>query len=79
MPNNVDATQPPSNAPATPIRMVTMTPCFALLPNSHFWLYPRPASHPLRGTEFLNAPQHSQPADARKVSRSVRDYLVGSS
>jgi diadenosine tetraphosphate (Ap4A) HIT family hydrolase len=41
----------------------------------HAWLYPRPASHPLRGTEFLNAPQHSDPADAERTARTIRRHL----
>ncbi|MFI7536704.1 HIT family protein [Streptosporangium sp. NPDC049376] len=41
----------------------------------HAWLYPRPASHALRGTAFLNAPQHSDPADAAETARAVRDHL----
>jgi diadenosine tetraphosphate (Ap4A) HIT family hydrolase len=41
----------------------------------HAWLYPRPASHPLRGTEFLNAPQHSDPAAAEHTARNIRRHL----
>ncbi|GAA0372135.1 hypothetical protein GCM10009530_22870 [Microbispora corallina] len=41
----------------------------------HAWLYPRPATHPLRGTEFLNAPQHSLAEDAERTVRAVRDRL----
>ncbi len=46
------------------------------VPHFHAWLYPRPASHPLRGTEFLAAPQHSEPADAEHAARAVRDQLA---
>ncbi|MGW4639157.1 hypothetical protein ACWEN6_11535 [Sphaerisporangium sp. NPDC004334] len=42
----------------------------------HAWLYPRPASHPLRGTEFLNAPQHSAPAEAEHAAHIIRDHLA---
>jgi diadenosine tetraphosphate (Ap4A) HIT family hydrolase len=45
----------------------------------HAWLYPRPASHPLRGTDFLNAPQHSEPAAAERAAGAVRDHLVSGS
>ncbi|WP_062356768.1 HIT family protein [Herbidospora yilanensis] len=41
----------------------------------HAWLYPRPASHLLRGTAFLNAPQRSDPADAERTARAIRDHL----
>ncbi|MGJ6960511.1 hypothetical protein ACSDR0_01270 [Streptosporangium sp. G11] len=41
----------------------------------HAWLYPRPASHALRGTDFLNAPQRSDPADAERAARAARDHL----
>ncbi|WP_157594811.1 HIT family protein [Streptosporangium amethystogenes] len=43
----------------------------------HAWLYPRPAFHPLRGTDFLNAPQHSQAADADLAAEAVRQHLSG--
>jgi diadenosine tetraphosphate (Ap4A) HIT family hydrolase len=42
----------------------------------HAWLYPRPASHPLRGTAFLNAPQHSDPADAERAAHAIRRHLT---
>jgi diadenosine tetraphosphate (Ap4A) HIT family hydrolase len=41
----------------------------------HAWLYPRSADHPLRGTEFLNAPQSSDPGEALTVANAVRDQL----
>jgi diadenosine tetraphosphate (Ap4A) HIT family hydrolase len=41
----------------------------------HAWLYPRPASHALRGTEFLNAPQHSNPAAVESTARTVRAHI----
>ena len=41
----------------------------------HAWLYPRPASHPLRGTAFLDAPQHSEPAAARAAADAIREHL----
>ncbi|MER5327049.1 hypothetical protein [Streptosporangium roseum] len=43
----------------------------------HAWLYPCPAFHPLRGTDFLNAPQHSQAADADLAAEAVRQHLSG--
>jgi diadenosine tetraphosphate (Ap4A) HIT family hydrolase len=42
----------------------------------HAWLYPRPASHPLRGTEFLNAPQHSDPSEAEQAAHAIRRHLT---
>jgi len=42
----------------------------------HAWLYPRSASHPLRGTEFLAAPQSSQVADVERVANAVRQRLA---
>ncbi|WP_055479751.1 HIT family protein [Sphaerimonospora mesophila] len=45
------------------------------LQHFHAWLYPRPATHPLRGTEFLNAPQHSLTEDAERTVHAVRDRL----
>lgn len=41
----------------------------------HAWLYPRSAEHPLRGTEFLNAPQSSDPGEALAVATAIRDQL----
>lgn len=41
----------------------------------HAWLYPRSADQPLRGTEFLNAPQHSDPGESLTVASAVRDQL----
>ena len=41
----------------------------------HAWLYPRSADHPLRGTEFLNAPQSSDPDEALTVANAIRDQL----
>jgi diadenosine tetraphosphate (Ap4A) HIT family hydrolase len=41
----------------------------------HAWLYPRPADHPLRGTAFLDAPQHSNPDAARHAAHALREYL----
>lgn len=41
----------------------------------HAWLYPRSADHPLRGTEFLNAPQSSDPGEALTVANAVRKRL----
>jgi diadenosine tetraphosphate (Ap4A) HIT family hydrolase len=46
------------------------------VPHFHAWLYPRPASHPLRGTEFLAAPQRSESADAEHAAHAVREHLV---
>jgi diadenosine tetraphosphate (Ap4A) HIT family hydrolase len=46
------------------------------VPHFHAWLYPRPATHPLRRTEFLNAPQRSDPAEAEKTACAVRDHLA---
>lgn len=43
----------------------------------HAWLYPRPASHSLRGTDFLSAPQHSEPADADRAAQALRHHLTG--
>jgi diadenosine tetraphosphate (Ap4A) HIT family hydrolase len=45
----------------------------------HAWLYPRPASDPLRGTDFLNAPQHSQPAAANRAAHTIRSFLSATS
>ncbi|MFI9561142.1 HIT family protein [Nonomuraea endophytica] len=42
----------------------------------HAWLYPRPASHPLRGTDFLAAPQHGDPAEAVAAAHAVRRHLI---
>ncbi|WP_433754511.1 hypothetical protein [Nocardia sp. CA-135398] len=48
----------------------------------HAWLYPRPAAHPLRGTEFLDAPQRGTPALVESTARALRthlsEYLLGS-
>ncbi|MDF5755053.1 hypothetical protein [Spongiactinospora sp. TRM90649] len=44
----------------------------------HAWLYPRAASHALRGTAFLDAPQHGDPADAARAAVAVRDHLATS-
>lgn len=41
----------------------------------HAWLYPRPASHPLRGTDFLAAPQSSEVADLERVADAVRQRM----
>lgn len=41
----------------------------------HAWLYPRPASHALRGTEFLNAPQRSDAESAENVATGIRRHL----
>lgn len=41
----------------------------------HAWLYPRPQSHPLRGTDFLNAPQRTTPAEAERTATAVRAHL----
>jgi diadenosine tetraphosphate (Ap4A) HIT family hydrolase len=41
----------------------------------HAWLYPRPASHPLRGTDFLAAPQSTEVADLERVADAVRQRL----
>ncbi|MEU4541536.1 hypothetical protein AB0G15_42585 [Streptosporangium sp. NPDC023825] len=43
----------------------------------HAWLYPRPASHALRGTDFLNAPQRSEAADVDLAAEAVRRHLSG--
>jgi hypothetical protein len=42
----------------------------------HAWLYPRPASSPLRGTQFLSAPQHSDPAQAEDAARAIRRHFA---
>jgi diadenosine tetraphosphate (Ap4A) HIT family hydrolase len=42
----------------------------------HAWLYPRPASHPLRGTAFLAAPQSSEVEDIKRVAEAVRQRLA---
>ncbi|MEV4807736.1 hypothetical protein AB0K18_47745 [Nonomuraea sp. NPDC049421] len=42
----------------------------------HAWLYPRPAAHPLRGTDFLAAPQDSDPDVAEAAARAVRGHLA---
>ena len=42
----------------------------------HAWLYPRPASHQFRGTDFLAAPQSSQVQDAERVADAVRQRLA---
>lgn len=42
----------------------------------HVWLYSRSVEHPLRGTEFLNAPQSSDPGEALTVANAVRDQLL---
>lgn len=47
------------------------------VPHFHAWLYPRPASHPLRGTDFLNAPQHSEAVHAGRAAEAVRRHLSG--
>jgi diadenosine tetraphosphate (Ap4A) HIT family hydrolase len=47
------------------------------VPHFHAWLYPRPASHPLRGTDFLNAPQRTTPAAAEHTAHAVREHLAG--
>ncbi|MFE3794468.1 hypothetical protein KHQ06_31835 [Nocardia tengchongensis] len=39
------------------------------VPHFHAWLYPRPATHPLRGTEFLNARQHGTPDIVESTAR----------
>ncbi|HEX3803607.1 MAG TPA: hypothetical protein VHV75_12290 [Solirubrobacteraceae bacterium] len=41
----------------------------------HVWLYPRAAGDPLRGTDFLAAPQTTQVADIERVSDAVRQRL----
>lgn len=41
----------------------------------HVWLYPRPADSPLRGTDFLGAPQHSSPAAAQVAAQAIRHVL----
>jgi diadenosine tetraphosphate (Ap4A) HIT family hydrolase len=46
------------------------------VPHFHAWLYPRPASSPLRGTTFLAAPQHSSRAQAKAAAAAVRDALT---
>jgi diadenosine tetraphosphate (Ap4A) HIT family hydrolase len=46
------------------------------VPHFHAWLYPRPASHPLRGTEFLAAPQQSTLADTERVADAMRAHLA---
>lgn len=42
----------------------------------HAWLYPRQASCPLRGTEFLNAPQYCDPAEAGDAASAIRSHLA---
>ena len=42
----------------------------------HAWLYPRPASSPLRGTAFLAAPQESSRTAAEAASAAIRAALV---
>lgn len=45
------------------------------VPHFHAWLYPRPASHPLRGTEFLAAAQSSQEIDVERAAAALRRHL----
>jgi len=42
----------------------------------HAWLYPRPASHPQRGTAFLAAPQSAEVEELERVAEAVRHRLV---
>jgi diadenosine tetraphosphate (Ap4A) HIT family hydrolase len=42
----------------------------------HAWLYPRPSSHPLRGTAFLAAPQSADLSELNRVSEAVRSRLT---
>ncbi|MFC9876280.1 HIT family protein [Nocardia salmonicida] len=42
----------------------------------HAWLYPRPVDHPLRGTEFLNAPQRGNPGHMAEIASAVRACLA---
>jgi diadenosine tetraphosphate (Ap4A) HIT family hydrolase len=46
------------------------------IPHFHAWLYPRPATHPLRGTAFLNAPQHSDPTTTEHTAQAIRNHLT---
>lgn len=46
------------------------------VPHFHAWLYPRPAHHPLRGTDFLNAPQQTTNAEAERTANAVRAQLA---
>ncbi len=45
------------------------------VPHFHAWLYPRAADHPLRGTNFLAAPQSAEVADSERVAEAVRNRL----
>jgi diadenosine tetraphosphate (Ap4A) HIT family hydrolase len=38
----------------------------------HAWLYPRPESHPLRGTAFLAARQRCTPDEAARAAAAIR-------
>ncbi len=42
------------------------------VPHFHAWLYPRMATEPRRGTDFLAAPQQCLPADAERVAEALR-------
>jgi hypothetical protein len=66
MSNNAEAAQPPTNAPAMPIRIVTTTPCFALLPSRYLATKPAIGPQPLP-----NSP-------SRTVERNVVNGLWGS-
>ncbi|MGM1065588.1 HIT family protein [Saccharothrix sp. Mg75] len=46
------------------------------VPHFHAWLYPRPASHPLRGTAFLDAPQRTTPEEAERTAAALREHLA---
>jgi hypothetical protein len=37
---------------------------------------PRPATQPLRGTAFLNAPQHSDPTTTEHTAQAIRNHLT---
>jgi len=41
----------------------------------HAWLYPRPAASPLRGTDFLAAPQQCSPDEADTAAHAIRRRL----
>ncbi len=45
------------------------------VPHFHAWLYPRPANNPLRGTDFLAAPQQCSSTEARDAAQAIRHAL----
>ncbi|GIF42982.1 HIT family protein [Actinoplanes xinjiangensis] len=46
------------------------------VPHFHAWLYPRAASSPLRGTDFLAAAQTGTANEARRATAILQDHLA---